>query len=1116
MFSIWIFFGSLLPLGQQDFPGDRLNVLYIGDRGHHEPLARLKDVWGPLARQGIAVEWEENLEAITPHRLKSFDCVMMYANQAQHTKVPTQFFLALRGFVSNGGGFVALHCTSGCFMKSQEWLEFVGARFVSHGAEIFQQTIIETNHPILRGWKNFESWDETYVQSHFDGGRTVLAKRGDEAWMWVRNEGEGRVFYCASGHDERTWQDPAFLDLLVRAVDWTSGEKAANKRAAFKLPSFEYEARDFVPNYEARSPRMKYQLPSTPAQAKAHLQPPAGMSVELFAAEPMVINPIAMDWDLRGRCWVIETPNYPNQVLSDAGADQISILEDTDGDGRADKKTIFADGLNLPTGILKVENGVIVAMAPNLLLFLDKNQDDKADEIQLLVSGFGRFDTHAGPSNLYFGPDNAIWGAVGYSAFTRADGTKFGSGLWKWHPSQEEPEFLAQFTNNTWGLGIRADGEVFGSTANGAPSFFVGANKIDLAKSNPNHAGATPVHDSAWVFPALAEIRQGDWMGQYTAAAGHAFATGETVPASWVDRSAFICSPTAHTVGRFDTYPAGSGWKSRNALNLCASTDEWFCPVQASVGPDGAIWIADFSQFIILHNLPGNPERGLPKIEYGAGSAHLNPMRDYTHGRIWRLVSPREEPFQAPFGQSASVEKLIANMGHPNQFWRTAARRILATKRLSEVTVPLLARIKGGNPLAVTESLRTFTALGGIPEPLQEEVFTAVLQSSHPEVLLAGLQALPKFSVGADLLLDSRLLEHHLPQVRRHALLAASRMSASTALGVTLVSRAVVEPTEDEWISVALQAAVASHSQSFLQAAVPLQNKVVAGEFKNLFPNPGFEKASTSNPALPEGWQVRVYSGEAEHRWSLNQGRGGSHALEISTQTGADTSWYAEIAVVPHSRYRLRGWIRTEGISHEGSTHGALMNVHPTRQVTESVVEDSDWTQVTLEFSTGVNQTQISVNCLYGGWGKSIGSAYWDDVELHRLGSHSGLAALVGVAKNHAEYLSGEMPSRLNEAPLPEGDPKQGRETFFNNTVLSCNRCHALEGQGGGIGPALDGIGAQLTKEAILQSILDPNAVLAESWPATVSAMPALRSFMSEQELADLVSFLVGLKRQTF
>ncbi len=1096
-------------LGQAEssFSTDRLHVLYIGDRGHHQPLARIKDVWGPLARAGIAVEWEEDLGAVTPQRLLDFDCVWMYANQAQNAIVPPKFFSALQGFVRKGGGFLALHCTSGCFMQSQAWLEFIGARFVSHGAEVFRQTVLVQDHPLLRGWQNFESGDETYVQTHYDGGREVLAMRGTEPWMWIRQEGQGRVFYCASGHDARTWQEPGFLDLLIRATDWTSGPEAAARRAAFRLPEFDYEEREFVPNYEEWDPRMLFQLPSTPAQAQAHLQPPAGMEARLFAAEPMVVNPIALDWDLRGRCWVIETPDYPNEVRQKGGTDRISILEDTNGDGVADKKTVFADGLNLPTGLLLVPDGVVVAMAPDLLLFRDTNGDDQEDERLILTSGFGRFDTHAGPSNLRFGPDNAIWGAVGYSAFSRKDGSRFGSGLWRLLPGAQEPQFMAQFTNNTWGLGLRDDGEVFGSTANGAPSFFVGANKLQMAISNPNHSGALPVHDTAWVFPALAEIRQGDWMGQYTAAAGHSFSTGSQLPTSWSDRSAFICGPTAHTVGRFDTSMVGAGWESRNALNLCASTDDWFCPVQASVGPDGAVWIADFSQFIILHNLPGNPERGLPKIEYGEGSAHLNPMRDQSHGRIWRLVR-KEGAFSKPKIADSSPDSFLKTLGHPNRFLRTTARQHLIAEPPSGLTPSLVQLITNGPPLAAMEALRILPAMVSISQEEWKKVMSSVSSDSDFRVLVALLQTMPASDASANWLVESDVLNHASPSIRRHALLAASRMPESAVLGISLVSRAILESPEDTWMTLALRAAIVAHPTSFLKSALPLLKRDSQAPSANELPNPGFEWSDPAHPSDPLGWRERSYGGVAEVSWSLNGGRNGSRALRISSQTGADTSWCIDVPVRPNTRYRLGGWIRTEGLTHEGTTHGALMNVHPTRSVTESVFEDSGWTPVAVEFSTSSDQVSVSLNCLFGGWGKSIGAAYWDDVFLNRLGDAGGLESLLALANKYAKEGADHEPDAPMDVLLENGDATRGEQVFFQNMVLSCNRCHSLSGIGGGIGPPLDGVGSRLSKLELLQSILDPNARLAEGWKAPVSAMPALSSFMTEEELSDLISFL--------
>jgi putative membrane-bound dehydrogenase-like protein len=1091
-------------------PGARLNVLFIGDRGHHQPEARLHDVYGPLVRKGFAIDWEDQLEFISRERLADYDCVVMYANQPQHTVVPPKFFQALRGFVQDGGGFVALHCTSGCFMQSQEWLEFVGARFVSHGTGVFKQEVIEPEHPVYKGWENFTSWDETYVQTHFPADRVVLSKRGDEDWSWVRKVGKGRIYYSASGHDARAWAQPAFLDMLVRAMDWTAGAAAAQARRAWREPQFQLAEHDWVPNYEGRDPQSRLQLPSTPEQARAALIVPAGFRAEVFAAEPMVINPIALAWDERGRCWVAESPDYPNTLDENhVGKDRISILEDTDGDGRADKKTVYCDKLNLPTSILKVKGGILVTQAPDLLFLRDDDGDDHCDRIETLFTGFGRWDTHAGPSNLKWGPDNAIWGSVGYASFTRADESRFGSGLWRWQQTQSEPEFMAQFTNNTWGLAFRADGEVFGSTANGAPSFYMGARKTTLAATAPDAPGAAPIFNTALFHPALAELHQGDFFGQYTAAAGHNFATGAQMPEGWADRTAFICGPTGHLVGRMDSYPEGSGWRSRDAFNLCTSLDDWFCPVQAEVGPDGAIWIADFAQFIILHNLPGNPERGLPKIDYGDGNAHINPLRDTEHGRIFRLVRQDESSGSThpskdfPNLQAATTAQLVAALTHPNQFWRTTARRLLVENDHQDA-VPALLKL--GN----VEALRTLASLKALNSTLGLASLATALHSPDPALQKVAMNFLPATPASADLLSASGMLESDSADLRRVAMLTAARMPESASLGVALAGRALLESNDDPWLPQALAAAIAAHAKPFLAAAVPMLPPENQLEAPNLFTNPGFEQADPTDAKAPLGWQVRVYTGEAEYSWETGVGRNGSRALVIRSAAGSDTSWFTDVAVEPNTRYQVSGWIRTEKLTHPGGTHGALLNIHPRHQVTQYVQDDSDWTRVELEFQTGANETEVSINCLYGGWGKSIGLAIYDDLKIVSLGPSRDLRALVNLAREFAGEVAPTNASTDHAALLAEGNAAAGRETFFNNQIVACNRCHAWDGVGGGVGPDLLGVGQRLSREQLLESILDPNAALAESWPAPFSAMPALRAFLSDQELRDLITFLAA------
>jgi uncharacterized protein len=1093
----------------------RMNVMFIGDRGHHVPAVRLQDVYGPLLRAGFAIDWEEDLNVITRERLDDYDCVMMYANQAQHAVVPPAFFAALKDFVHDGGGFVALHCTSGCFMQSQEWLEFVGARFVSHGSGVFCQEVVDHEHELMDGWANFESWDETYVQKHFPADRVVLSKRDEEPWSWVRKAGKGRIYYNASGHDQRAWLQPGFLDLLKRAMDWTAGDAAAAARRAVAAPEFEYVKAEWAPNYEGRDPNPPMQVASTPEQAEASMIVPAGFLAQVFASEPMVVNPIAIAWDERGRCWVAESPDYPNTVNADGvGLDRVSILEDTDGDGRADKKTVFCDGLNLPTSILKVKGGVLVTQAPDLLFLRDTDGDDQCDAKEVQFSGFGRWDTHAGPSNLRWGPDNYIWGSVGYSAFKRADGSQFGSGLWRWKQGMTEPEFMAQFTNNTWGLGFRDDGEVFGSTANGAPSFFMGAPKTVLAATAPNSPGASPVHNTAVFHPALAQIRQGDFLGSYTSAAGHTFLTGSQIPTSW-HNSALVCGPTGHLVGRFDSYPDGSGYRTRDAFNFCVSVDDWFCPVQAEVGPDGAVWVADFSQYIILHNLPGNPERGLPKVEYGDGNAHLNPLRDTSHGRIFRIF--REDATATALDLSANDVALRAmELSNSNRFWRTTARRLIAENLQQGQLSPLIS-LKGVEITRVLlDAAATFLAQG---EEVSEEdaeyinsFFMEPLKSGEPDLAKTALSFLHINGNGAQLLLDSGLLDSDSADLRRHAYLAAARLPESQAIGVALAGRAMQEEGDDTWLPQALSAAIATHAKPFLAAATPLLPKEGGGELKNLFPNPGFELADPTNADQPLAWRVRVYNGEAKHTWEDGIGRGGGKALSIRSETGADTSWYTDITVEPNTRYRLSAWIHAHGVTHPGGTHGALLNLHPRHVVTEYVQDDSEWTRVSLEFQTGANERSVSINCLYGGWGQSTGEALYDDMELVSLGPASDLKSLIALAQKFAGDDAGPKVDEDHASLLKDGDVAKGREIFFNNQVVACNRCHAYEGQNGGVGPDLSDVGARLKREEILQSILDPNAAISESWPAPMSAMPALRPFLSDQEMRDLISFLAQSK----
>ena len=175
-----------------------------------------------------------------------------------------------------------------------------------------------------------------------------------------------------------------------------------------------------------------------------------------------------MAWGDRGRLFVAETLDYPNDMQElGKGNDRITICEDTVGNGKADTFTIFSDRLSIPTSICISDGGIIVAHAPVFLFLKDIDGDDKADVIKEINTGWSIGDTHAGPSNLTYGLDNKIYGAIGYSG--GPNGVQ--SGIFTMNPDGSKVEPLTNFNNNTWGLGLSEDFEVFGSTANLNPAF---------------------------------------------------------------------------------------------------------------------------------------------------------------------------------------------------------------------------------------------------------------------------------------------------------------------------------------------------------------------------------------------------------------------------------------------------------------------------------------------------------------------------------------------------------------------------------------------------------------------------------------------------------------------
>lgn len=839
------------PVFSQDRPGDHLRVLFLGDNGHHQPAMRALDAQPHLSSKGIHVVYTDHTDALSVENLSTFDVLLLYGNTP--TITPDQEY-ALFNFVENGGGLVTIHAGIAMFSNSDAYYSLVGGTFKSHGVDTVRTKVVQPDHPAIQGLESFESWDETYVHMRHNPDKTVLTvHEGNghaEPWTWVRTHGDGRVFYTAWGHDERTWTNPGFQALLERGIRWAAGDWALAADWAPPVLTYAEGAMPFYPAGEGwgvtGDPITAVQNPLSPEASLEQTFVEPGFRLELFAAEPDLVNPIDMDWDEQGRLWVVESLDYPNTYTdSRTGNDRIKILEDTDGDGRADTFTIFADSLNIPTSLVLSNGGVIVAQVPDMLFLKDEDGDDKADTREVLFTGWGTFDTHAGPNNLRYGLDNQVWGAVGYSAFNGAiggDSVRFGQALYRFAPDGSSIEHMATFNNNTWGLTFSEEGYVFGSTANKNPSMHAAIPERYYSRLDANGAHVLKtIADASNFYPVTDRVRQVDQHGHYTSGAGYELYTARAFPKSYWNSTAFIGGPTGHLLGKFVHQPEGSSFTAYNEGNMVASRDEWFSPIHARVGPEGAVWIIDWYNLIIQHN--PTP----PGYENGPGNAYEIDLRDRAHSRIYRLIHEDMDMSLSMDLSDATDVQLIEALQATNKLWRTMAQRLIVEGNKTNLIPELLALVRNeridqiGLNVGAIHAIWTLEGLGVVNSDHTEVLATIYDAIYHPSagVRRAAVMVLPKNEMLLTHLLESGLLpDPTVPdsmsytvgyssmdaanaQLRLISLLALADMPASELAGRTAAyAFSVQENLKDPHIRTALTVAGMQHNKSFLPEAL--------------------------------------------------------------------------------------------------------------------------------------------------------------------------------------------------------------------------------------------------------------------------------------------------------
>jgi putative membrane-bound dehydrogenase-like protein len=563
------------------------------------------------------------------------------------------------------------------------------------------EVVVDYSLRLKKEFKADRLWITAYANDVpcYIPSRRILREGGYEA--------ETSLWY----YDRPARLAPAIEDLIVDAVhEVTPREFLANPKNA-----------EFPP-------------PKSPEESLAAMRTKSGLAIDLAAAEPLVVDPVAIDWGADGKLWVVEMRDYPMGLDGHwKPGGRVKFLEDTNGDGTYDRATVFLDGIPFPTGVTAYGKGVLVCTAPDILYAEDTDGDGKADTVKKVFSGFATDNYQARVNSLSLGLDNWIYGAnglIGGTIHGNAGGREVNiSGRdFRMHPETGEFEPASGLTQqgrvrDDWGNWFGCDNSTL-LWHYPLPDHYIRRNPFFAppeprvfvpADADPNQLFPTS--------PILDRFNDPGSAGRTTSACGLGIYRDDLLGVDYAD-NAFVCEPVHNLVHRLVLKPDGITFKAYRAPDeqqseFLSSKDNWFRPVQARTGPDGALWIVDMYRFVIEHPRWIPPER-LAKLDVRAGA---------DKGRIYRVYPRAKKPRPIRDLTRLDAKELVAALDSPNGTERDRVHLEILRRKDHIAVAPLIELLKSDKPPAV--KLLALCALDGI-KALTPSLLEGALDDANP------------------------------------------------------------------------------------------------------------------------------------------------------------------------------------------------------------------------------------------------------------------------------------------------------------------------------------------------------------------------------------------------